>query len=159
MQETRNTPSSKANRLLGHIRCPEGCADVRRVLIFHNALIMQLQKKYTDTHQNRFQQQIRRVAMGKVLKKYRMISRAQLALTRGAADTAPEEGILDLERKRRSDALADDQVETVRCFQRDDSSRLLPGKRDTVTRRKEKKKKRLLSDSMATAREVSLWAC
>ena len=35
-------------------------------------------------------------------------------------------------------------------FQRDDSSRLLPGKRDTVTRRKVKMQKRLLSDSMAT---------
>ena len=152
-QETRNTPSSNANRLLRHARRPEGCTEIKRVLIFHNALIMQLRKKYKDSRQKRFQQQIRRVAMGKVLKKYRMIGRAQLALTRGqwAADTAPEDGILDLDRKRRSDALTDDQVETVRSFfQRDDSSRMMPGKRDTVTRRKLKKQKRLLSDSMKT---------
>ena len=69
----------------------------------------------------------------------------------GAADTAPEDGILDLDRKRRSDALTDDQVETVRSFfRRDDSSRMMPGKRDTVTRRKLKKQKRLLSDIMKT---------
>ena len=79
---------------------------------------MQLRKKYKDTRKKRFQQQIRRVAMGKVMKKYRMIGRAQLALTRGqwAADTAPEDDILDLNRKRRSDALTDDQVETVHSF-------------------------------------------
>ena len=82
-QETRNTPSSNANRLLRHARRPEGCTEIKRVLIFHNALIMQLRKKYKDSRQKRFQQQIRRVAMGKVLKKYRMIGRAQLALTRG----------------------------------------------------------------------------
>ena len=66
-------------------------------------------------------------------------------------DITPEEGVLDLDRKRRSDTLTADQIETVRnFFQRDDSSRLLPGKRDTVTRRRVKMQKRLLSDSMAT---------
>ena len=111
---------------------------------------MQLKKKYMNTRQNRLQQQIRRIAMGKVLRKYRMINRAKLAFA-GGVDITPEEGVLDLDRKRRSDALTADQIETVRnFFQRDDSSRLLPGKRDTVTRRRVKMQKRLLSDSMAT---------
>ena len=88
-----------------------------------------------------------------------MIDRAKLAFA-GGVDITPEEGVLDLDRKRRSDALTADQIETVRNFlQRDDSSRLLPGKRDTVTRRKVKMQKRLLSDNMATLHAVSLRAC
>ena len=158
-RKTRDSPSSKADRLLHGISRPEGCVEVMKVLIFHYALNMQLKKKYRNTRQNRLQQQIRRIAMGKVLRKYRMIDRAKLAFA-GGVDITPEEGVLDLDRKRRSDALTADQIETVRNFlQRDDSSRLLPGKRDTVTRRKVKMQKRLLSDSMATLHAVSLRAC
>ena len=91
-RKTRDSPSSKADRLLHGISRPEGCVEVRKVLIFHNALIMQLKKKY------RLQQQIRRIAMGKVLRKYRMINRAKLAFA-GGVDITPEEGVLDLDKR------------------------------------------------------------
>ena len=36
-RKTRESPSSKADRLLHGISRPEGCVEVRKVLIFHNA--------------------------------------------------------------------------------------------------------------------------
>ena len=79
-----------------------------------------------------------------------MLNRIRVTLGRRSGLQQEANAGLENERKQRSDALNCEQVDTIRTFyERDDNSRLMPGKRDTVTLKKLKKQKRLLSDRMA----------
>lgn len=139
-----NSPFSKTAQQLKGIgkRVP---GNVRRTLLFHNVLIAHLKQKYKSTDRLRGKQTISKLVRGSILRKYRMLER-----TRRALSIFPKERLLvEFTRKRRSDAISEENKEAISSFfERDDNSRMMPGKRDTITRKKIKKQKRLLSDNM-----------
>ena len=133
----------RTTRLLqGTRRGPAG-VEVRRALLFHSALIRQLRVKYAHNRQHGTKQIIGTVASGSVLRKYRVLDQARREI---AGYRAHQRRIV---RKRREDALSDTVIREIEEFyEQDNNSRLLPGKRDTVTKKACKKQKRLLCETM-----------
>ena len=113
--------------------------------------MMEIKNKYKKNRQLRVKQVIRRLISGKIIKKYRMLNRARLAIRCRNLNGRPTDDTLKYTRKGRSDQLAREETNRISSFyERDDNSRLCPGKKDTITRKKIKKQKRLLSESIKT---------
>lgn len=122
--------------------------NVRRTLVFHNALIAQLKEKYRSTTQPRVKHVIAMLTRGNILKKYKMLERTRRVLSCHTKNRKFLE-TLAYKRKKRSDVLGESERQEVLTFyERDDVSRMMPGKKDTITKMKNKKQRRILSDSM-----------
>ena len=124
-------------------------AEVCRVLSFHSALIKQLRSKYQDNREHIIKQIIRTLASGNVLKKYRMLDRARRVFA-GYSVSLRSAIYPAYTWQRRLDALSATVLEKTKAFyEQDNNSRMLPGKRDTITKKQLKKQNRLLCESMA----------
>ena len=64
----RDTPRSKARRMLGEVKVRES---VRKTLLFHNALITGLRDKYKNLKSERERQVYSKVVASRVLKRYK----------------------------------------------------------------------------------------
>ena len=140
-------PASKTRRQLQNASVsPEVC----RSLLAHNALMANIKDTFTTTKKRAERQVMFKLVTGSILKKYGLqgeISRA-----------------LHLSRKRKVFCLREGKVkyrslcfrvqESVTAFMTtDENSRLTAGKSQTITRRKIKKQKRFLNDTLRNHRK------
>lgn len=140
--KTANTPRSKTDALLKDSGIkPTSVPAIRKKLVYAECLNKEISHLVTEGTSEIAK--LHRVVSGKVVKKYRM--RAYL------------ESMTQLERRRALKASSDKKrklrftAERVksdiqRFLNRDDNSRLMPGKSDCVKVGKEKKQKRILND-------------
>lgn len=134
------TPSSKATRLLSNTNHKDrNCQKkVYRMLVFHNALVRSLRAKYQQAKRDK-KKVFADVVSSTILKKYRMQTMASKAL--GLSESrkkAKERTTRECEKK--------DTIQSF--FVKDDISRATAGKKETVTRKKDKKQIRYLTDTM-----------
>ena len=144
LKETSDSPTKTSTaHLVKGTRPGQAGAEVRRVLSFHSALIKQ------DNREHITKQIIRTLASGNVLKRYRMLDRARRVFA-GYGVSLRSAIYPAYPWQRRLDALSATVLEKTKAFyEQDDNSRMLPGKRDTITKKQMKKRNRLLYESMA----------
>jgi hypothetical protein len=146
-----HTPSRKAKKQLqGSPR------SIRRTLIFHNALVSEINDRSNRANPGE-RQILNKVFAGKILKKYRMLSRAKKEL-----------GIRPFQQNRRKNATESlkydkKKINKFSCrsifevvekfFLQDINSRPSPGKKETVTKNKVKMQKRYLNDTVKNLHE------
>lgn len=122
----------------------------KKTLLFHKALVDSIKNKYKKAKGEKEKQLIARVVTGNsLLKQYRVQHLAQDALGFSKKRwKAPNPSGLAYQRKRNR-RISPDLVNRVRSFfKRDDVSRMTTGKRQTITKNKNKMQKRFLQDSM-----------
>ena len=141
--KSTNSPATKTRKLLkGHVVSNK----IRRTLLCHNAVMEQLRVKYRNNASQRKKAFIAKLLRGKILKKCLVTERVRTALGSCSRDRA---SFGTFAREHRCDALTERQLDTVKAFyERDDVSRLLSGKKDYIIRRKVRKQKRWLQDTI-----------
>ena len=133
------TPRTKTSKLL---RC-FSTKGVRKALNFHHVLLAQLRK---NCQKRNAQRAIDDLVAGNVMKKYRMTEYMKKEIGINLRRTRvgkPKKGSLSTVLKSK----------VRQFFERDDNSRITTGKKQTVTRNKIKRQKRLLNDSIRNLHE------
>lgn len=138
-----DTPETKINKLTSGVTVPP---EVKRRLLFGEALSQQLsenaKKIITQKDKNIFS----KVISGKVMKKYKLIGDAKQIISYKMHRKQTNKTDLSIyERKRRNSKIGIKLKRSVREFmERDEISKMCPGKKDYVIRSKIKKQKRIL---------------
>ncbi|MES9906222.1 MAG: hypothetical protein ABW168_26525, partial [Sedimenticola sp.] len=129
-----DTPRTKTRKLL---RCYSR-KSVRKTLTFHHALLDQLRHSYKQKSEKKA---VATVMAGKILRKYKHISRAKACV-----GVCTKQG--NWKRSKQGSLSARMQSRVQDFFERDDVSRMTTGQKRTVTKHKLKKQKRLLNDTI-----------
>lgn len=132
----KDTPKKKVEKL---INTQSVSPQIKKQLLFGQVLIKQLKENFKD--RKKYRKVITGVA-GKIIKKYKMTSALGSILSSKALRHANKAESSKL--MKRKYELAKKHV--VDFLEKDDNSRLCPGKRDTVTRKQDKRQKRYLND-------------
>ena len=138
--ETRNvddTPRSKTKKLLRNF----SSGLIRKKLFAYEVLIQEIKSRYKETKEKRCKREYKRLIAGKIMKKYKLLcflkSEIEISHTKfHDAQNVPNNTIVT----RYADKVKE-------FFERDDNSITTAGKKNTITRRKVKKQRRLLTDS------------
>ena len=129
-----DTPRTKTSRLLRSL----SRKTVRRTLNFHHALLAQLRKNSEQRNKKRTYDEI---ITGSIIKKYKMTGYMKKEIGINFRHERVDQ--------HKKGSLSTRVREQVRHFyERDDNSRITTGKKRTVTRKKIKMQKRLLTDSI-----------
>ena len=133
-----STPRTKTKKLL-HLFSKEGSKKtVKKCLLFHNVLVAALRKEYKDG-KHKTKETLSSIVAGDIVKKYQMS-----VLTRQELGAASSHGI-----RRKTFTLTHRlDRKLTEFFERDDISRQTSGIKETVTRFKVKKQKRILRNNM-----------
>lgn len=133
------TPRSKTLEILSEI--PNAPSHVRKTLLYHNVIVDEQQQSRANT--------TRQSRGGMLIKKYRLFNFAKKSgLPVSTQVNTPQK------RAKRKDAVDDSTRQIIfEFYERDDNSRITTGKKQTVTRHKLKKQRRLLLDSMTNLHE------
>lgn len=142
----KKSPRSKVDALLRHETVSN---TIRKRLLLQESIIEEIRNKYKNTKKERERQIIAKTTIGKIIKKYRLQRAAQTALgfskKRGQRQDG---GLITFERKESNRLPVDCKQKIKAFFLRDDVSRMTTGRKQTVTQKKIKKQKRLLTDSL-----------
>lgn len=131
------TPRSKTLEILRGI--PNAPPHVRKTLLYHNVI-------FDEKQQSRANKTRHGVML---LKKYRLFHFAKKSGLPVSTHVEPAK-----DRAKRNDAVDEDTRRIIlEFYERDDNSRITTGKKQTVTKNKLKKQKRLLLDSMTNLHE------
>lgn len=144
---TPATPRSKSDFLMSQYP-----SKIKKTLVFHHALIDELQASNTMSRSYQDKQILSKVLSGKILKKYKLLSVANSAFgLRSRQFLRNENKTASLHYIPRQYArFSIDNVNAVveQFFMEDINSRASAGKNETITRNKERKQKRYLCDSI-----------
>lgn len=138
------TPITKMKVETQGYNVPEG---VKRQLVVHNALLNQIKNNYKNNPSELEKQVVSHTVEGSILKKYK----CQTSVKKKIGCFAKHKYRAEVHKKRSSRKrryILHHKI--VAFFGRDDITTLTPGKKQTVTRKKIKKQKRLLKDNMRT---------
>jgi hypothetical protein len=150
------TPKPKTRTMLENTDVP---LLVHKTLLFHHTLVIELNEtrgKLTTEKEKRLASKFIR---GKNVKKYRLLKYAGqcgISTMTTAMRDKKENGINlnGLNRKKRSDVVNEEVKHRVEQFYvRDDNSRMTTGRKETVTRHKDRKQKRIMLDTMTNLHE------
>ena len=136
-----DTPRSKTRLLLN-----SGNREaVKKTVIFQHALILDIKRKYADTKNQRKKQTMLQLVTGRLLEKYKL--KRKIAHAIGFSQKLwiqrqPGEGFIRRRKLSSGCKIVKDY------FVRDDVSRMTTGKNNTITRRKCKRQRRLIVDSL-----------
>lgn len=133
----KETPRSKTRRLLRYCNVS---SDVRRTLLFHNAVVENLRKKYTAFKSRLARNRMKKLLMSKTVKRCKVEAVCRQAFgfsTRVKYST-----------KLRSIDKTGFFSVVKEFYNRDDVSRITAGKRETVTHKKTKMQRRFIVDSL-----------
>ncbi|KAL7392517.1 hypothetical protein ABVT39_025857 [Epinephelus coioides] len=122
---------------------------IRRRVLLQESIIEDIRNKYKNTKKEREKQIIAKTTIGKIIRKYSLQRAAQV--TPGFSKKRcqrPDGGLITFERKLSNRLPAECKEKVKTFFLRDDVSRMITGKKQTVTQKKNKKQKRLLTDTM-----------
>ena len=131
------TPLSKMNKDTQGIRVPER---IKRKLLFHNVFISQIKESYASCQNEKVKQSIAQILKGKILHKYRLVRRSMKVIQCYSK-------VNSIGNRKRS-SFRNLQHTVMDFFCSDDNSSITPGKKQTLVKKKIKKQKRLLSDTM-----------
>ncbi|KAK6187258.1 hypothetical protein SNE40_005324 [Patella caerulea] len=129
----KDSPRTTTRKLLRHI----SKKTVKRTLLFHNALICQIKNSY-KLQNNNFKRKVSQLLSGSILKKYKFRC---VALKLCGVNTRPS-----LKYKTSLSRRLCTGIKTF--FERDDVSRITTGLKQTLTKNKHKKQRRILSDNL-----------
>lgn len=132
--ENIDTPRTKTKKLL---RCYSAKV-VQKTLDFHHALIAQLKENYKEKSKKLA---VARLITGNVLKKYKFSEYGKNEIGVKARHWSSRY-------KKKGSLSTRMQLTVKKFFERDDVSRIITGQKRTVTRKKIKKQKRLLNDTV-----------
>ncbi|KAL3857184.1 hypothetical protein ACJMK2_011876 [Sinanodonta woodiana] len=135
---SKDSPKTKAKKLLIHLAGNNSSLNkVRRSLEFHYALIKQLRLKYKLKENKK---KVSHAVIGSVIRKYKALSyiRSEFGISNPSKDDRKKKKGTKIKRLR---------VDVQQFFERDDNSRITTGVRQTVTKLKDKRQKRLLLDT------------
>lgn len=146
----KDTPRTKTRKLMQCFKLNK--ASVRKTLLFHHALVDEIRNRYQDTRCERDKRLCANIVTGKIVRKYKLQQLASESLgfsyKRWRTQSRDSKELSAIQRCTLSS-------KTVYCktkqmvlnfYERDDVSRIKPGKKDTVTYKSQKKQKRLLTD-------------
>ena len=141
LQKKTESPRSKTRKLLRNLIVSE---KVKKTLDFHHTLLAQIKRNYDKTRNERKKRLFRKFLCGKIVKRYKMqtITRETFKISTQGWNNTKEE------RKKPCTGASRLKKCVVDLFCRDDISRITTGKKQTVTRNKQKEQKRLLLDTM-----------
>ena len=145
-----DTPRSKAKRLMRN----GDLGKIRKHLTVSFSLMDNIRIKYKELGTQKEMQLVRSVFSHSFLNKYRLSRHTEsgIGISRRTLKAAAGD------RKRRRDRHSDKTKKTISDFLlRDDNSKMCPGKKDTITRLKDKKQKRHLSDTMLNLHQKFLF--
>ena len=141
-----DTPRTKTRKFLRHATS----SMIRKSLIFHHALVDQVRAKYKETHEERQKQAFSRLFTGKIITKYRLKKTVQkeigISKKRWRTDVINANTFV---RKRYHSVTARIGKRVEEFFVREDVSRMTSGKKQTLTRAKNKQQKRFLNDTVS----------
>ena len=133
-----DTPRTKTRNLLRNFSASQSKAAVRKTLIFNNVLVDEMGKSY-QRGSHKVKRSISSIIAGHLIKKYHLLKFAKenigIAKSHGS-------------RKRKGCLRTRIGKQIREFFERDDVSKMTPGMKQTVTRLKIKKQKRILVDNM-----------
>ena len=135
------TPRTKTRHLLKHAcgNMAEELKQVKRSLLFHHTLVQQVKEKYQSSEEKQ-KQMLRCLFTGGIIKKYRLQTFAKKQLHISKRNSR--------ENRKKYISVSQRLAKDVQMFfERDDVSTMKAGKKETITRRKIKKQKRLLNDT------------
>lgn len=143
-QNQTDTPRTKTKKLLKHFRNPLP-SKVRKTLNFHYALVEDLSDSCKRAKTHKEKQTCLKLLTGKIIRRYRYQRHAQevLGLPRRCLNHKVVPGKAH---KKATPIIEDMKKSIVDFYVRDDNSRIMPGKKDTITKHKKKMQKRLISD-------------
>lgn len=121
-------------------------------IMFHNVVMAKLKESSKSLTNPKEKQILSKVIAGKIIKKYRLGKYAHQEFRfsqKMMRANQKRPNSLDFQRKKQSNVITRaDEIKVAHFLERDDNSRATTGKRDTITRKKLKMQKRLLSDSL-----------
>ncbi|XP_061892415.1 uncharacterized protein LOC133642309 [Entelurus aequoreus] len=141
-----SSPRAVVNRMLQKQKVTP---HVRKTLTFHSALVADIAQAYKTSKRETVKQTIAKVTCGKLLKKYRLQSFAFSALgfSKKRGKSYGDAELTSFQRKK-SSRRAESKASIRTFFLRDDVSRMTTGRKETITARKRKMQKRLLTDTL-----------
>lgn len=140
------TPNTKVADLLQN-KTIENVEEVKKKLIFSEVIQRQLKENVNLTKNDNEKKIFKKVLSGRIVNKYKVLDQINMKPIR-QSPTA-NKSLLDMRRKTRNDTIDSAIVKLVaEFFEEDCNSRLCPGKKDSITKGKIKKQKRLLQDTM-----------
>lgn len=127
---------------------------VKRSLIFHHALIEEIQQKYKNSKQLKEKQLLSRLINGKIIKKYKLQSQLKTTFGISAKQTQCCVSEFMRNKRRKYDNRFTKIKKVVHAFYlQEDVSRYTTGKKETITRKKLKMQKRFLCSNLVTLHE------
>lgn len=141
--KTEDSPKSKVNEMLGKNSVSE---EVKRELIFNEALHQQIKINYKNLGQDKKKKRICTTFLtGKVIRKYRFLNKSRFGF--GSYKLFKENRSKNNESKR---AILRKKMkeEVVNFLEKDCNTTLCPGKKDCITKDKIKKQKRYLNGTL-----------
>ncbi|CAL8236393.1 unnamed protein product [Boreogadus saida] len=142
----KKSPRSTVDALLRNQRVNN---TIRKRLLLQESIIEDIRNKYRNTKKEREKQIIAKATTGKIIKKYRLQRAVQATL--GFSNKRchrPDARLMTYERKKSNRLPAECKQKVKAFYLRDDVSRMTTGRKQTVTQKKKKKQKRLLTDTM-----------
>lgn len=137
---SENTPKTKTNQFLKSISVSdEDKQKIKKKLLFMNTLTNSLKSEYENADSNEKKLILKKVAQCDTAEKYKFKTRISKSL-----------GLKRLARSRKSKNMITNKYkkEIEVFFVRDDISRATAGKKECITRNKDKKQKRYMVDTM-----------
>lgn len=145
LKASRNeaSPNTKVDNL---IRGSNVTADIRKQLLFAEVITSQLQVTANSLPKNSKEREaFQKSVSGKIIKKYRMLKMTKKFLPKNRTNN----DILTTDVKRRVCIVTPEiRSEIVNFFEKDEVSRMCPGKRDFIRRGATKKQKRILLNTV-----------
>lgn len=138
-----DTPRTKTMKLLRHATSET----VRKKLLMHNIIVDQIKKRYVKEKKERQKQTYTYLLASSMVKKYRLQKTMQAEFGFSARCWNKSTGAKSSRKMYASRGVRYRQNIT-NFFTRDDNSRSTTGKKETLTKHKDKQQKRLLNDSM-----------
>uniref|UniRef100_A0A8D9AZZ8 Uncharacterized protein n=1 Tax=Cacopsylla melanoneura TaxID=428564 RepID=A0A8D9AZZ8_9HEMI len=135
------TPRTKVSKLLKKTPVSN---ELRKKILFGEVISQQIQQNFADTNCKTKRALFQDVIGGKVIEKYKF-KRYLEVLTSKRRNT---EGYSKQKRIKYHKSIEELRRHVKEFLEQDISSRLTPGKKDTITRNKVKKQKRFLNDSL-----------
>lgn len=138
------TPNSKVETMLKDTS-KSNVESVKKKLLFSEVMESQIRENMSCIENDKEKKIVRKVLSGRIVKKYKVLDRINIKPIKQSTFKR----LLDMERKTRGDKTSNNLNKIItQFFEEDCNSRQCPGKKDCITRKKIKKQKRYLQDSM-----------
>lgn len=149
--ESPTTPFTKVNASIEVcLRDPKKVEEVKKKLLLGEVIKHQLQDSFSSLKSEQEKQVFKKLVEGKVVKKYKLKTQCAKYFKFRVLKANSTKTLLQVGRKYKSriNKQTDVKKKVESFYQQDNNSRLCPGKKDYITKKKITKQKRLLLNTM-----------